>query len=66
MSCGHDYLAEPLEHQLAFIHEWNVEQMRRYQAKGEEFAGKNASDRKSLSMPNSNSVGSARARKGLR
>lgn len=63
MTCSFDFLAESLEHQLALIHAHDAEVMRRYRARGEQHAGKDASERKSLSLPNSNSVGSQRARK---
>jgi hypothetical protein len=64
MTCAFEFLAEPIEHELAFTHAWNFLAMERYRARGEQHAGKDASERKSLSMPNSNSVGSQRARRG--
>jgi hypothetical protein len=52
MTCGFDFLAEPIEHQLALIHAHNAEVMRRYLEQGEDYAGKTASERLSKSMPN--------------
>jgi hypothetical protein len=52
MTCGFDFLAEPIEHQLVLIHAHNAEVMRRYLARGEDYAGNNASERLSKSMPN--------------
>lgn len=55
MTCALEFLSEPIEHELAFVHAWNEEAMRRYVDRGEDYAGKNAAERLSKSMPNTRS-----------